>query len=158
MTEWKPYRVGGCLTGTALFNPVTSEWGETFTHTPYTSDRERLIAERAETKRLRGEYHAQRVLLEQVAWDALAALSNAGIATPAEGYIKASFCLNGDIHRLVQQRDSARKWAARWKKVAIGLRHALSLLPAPGRELTEEALAEVKWRLEVLGVSSEENG
>lgn len=69
----------------------------------------------------RKEWHT---IGRRLASDALAALSGAGIATPAEGYVQAPALLKGDIQRLAQERDTAvadsavQRWAV-WSREAV---------------------------------------
>ena len=43
----------------------------------------------------------------RLASDALCAISGAGGVTPQEGYLKAPFCLQSDIERVISQREEA---------------------------------------------------
>lgn len=54
-------------------------------------------------------------LRNAMATDVLACLAAAGIATPVEGYVKASWAVSGDIARLARERDEARAEVERLK-------------------------------------------
>jgi hypothetical protein len=63
-------------------------------------------------------------LAERLAIDALAALSGAGISTPAEGYLLAPYLLSGDLAELVKQRDDARAEAATMSSALVNVAEA----------------------------------
>lgn len=73
---------------------------------------EREAAEADRWQFLAQEHHARleatQAERDRLAFDALCALSAAGVGTPAEGYAKAPECLKGDIGRLVRDRDRLR--------------------------------------------------
>lgn len=56
--------------------------------------------------------------LRRLATDAIAALSAAGISTPAEGYIEAPWCLSGDIQKLARRNVDAELLAALERVIA----------------------------------------
>jgi hypothetical protein len=46
---------------------------------------------------------------DRLATDALIALAGSHVGTPVEGYVEAPWCLKGDIERLAQERDAAKR-------------------------------------------------
>jgi len=63
-------------------------------------------------------------IAHMLAFDALCALSGAGIGTPEKGYLVEPGCLSGDIKRLARERDEAKK------ATTVASRHGLRVTNA----------------------------
>lgn len=91
-------------------------------------------------------------LRDAMALDVLAGLAAAGIATPVEGYVKASWAVSGDIARLAKERDEARAEVESYKRLADTLAFQRDEARAEVEQLSD-ALAPTER--EVIGLRAE---
>jgi hypothetical protein len=77
-----------------------------------------------------GQVHAE-AKRDRLAVDALAALAEAGIATPEEGYVVETHCLSHDIATLARERDTLAAEAAMQREALEGAVKILSNPAAP---------------------------